>query len=70
MHSKEISESECNKEGKEHGIFHYRVKNENPYLSLFHAVSLLQTLLEGITAWVGKALSPQSGRQHTVTTVI
>lgn len=36
----------------------------------FHAVSLLQTLLQGITGWVGKALSPQSGRQHTVTTVI
>lgn len=36
----------------------------------FHAVSLLQTLLQGITGWVGKALSPQSGRQHTVTTMI
>lgn len=36
----------------------------------FHAVSLLQTLLQGITGWVGEALSPQSGRQQTVTTVI
>lgn len=36
----------------------------------FYSVSLLQTLLQRITGWVGKALSPQSRRQDTVTTVI
>lgn len=39
-----------------YGIFHYRVKSEKSLFIFFHAVSLLQTLLSGITGWVGIGL--------------
>lgn len=45
-------------------IFHYRAESENPYLSFSMPSAYSELLLRGITGWVGRALSPQSGRQH------
>lgn len=51
---------EINAAGRErHAIFHYRVESENPYLSFSMPSAYSKLLLQGITGWVGRALSPQ-----------
>lgn len=40
-------------------IFHYRVESENPYLSFSMPSAYSKLLLQGITGWVGRALSLQ-----------